>query len=156
MRHAKSSWKDSEVPDQERDLNKRGEKDAPRMGKLVKKEGHKPDLVISSPAVRARRTAELIAEKLDYEHPITFVDALYLGEPEDYMTVIKNLPDEVDTALVIGHNPGLETLLQLLSGKVESLPTGAIAVLHLPVKVWSALSTEVEAKLLHLWRPKEL
>lgn len=156
MRHAKSSWKENELPDQERPLNKRGESDAPRMGKLLKKEGFKPDMIIASPAVRTVKTAEAIKDKIGFKGEITLNESLYLGEAEDYLAALTQLPDEVDEVLIIGHNPGLETLLQLLSGKVESLPSAAVAVLKLPVRVWGALNTDIEGKLDELWRPKEL
>lgn len=156
MRHAKSSWKDPEMADADRPLNHRGEKDAPRMGKLLKKEELAPDLIISSPAVRARDTAVAVAEKLGYEQEILYNESLYLGEPRDYLTALQTLSDDVETVLVIGHNPGLETLLQILTGDVESLPTGAIAYLKVPVRKWSALTFDMDAHLKELWRPKDL
>lgn len=156
MRHAKSSWKDPELQDIDRPLNKRGERDAPRMGKLLKKEGLIPDIIVSSPAQRTKATAEAVADKLDYEKDILYVDSLYLGEPHEYIEMLRSLSDEVDTALVIGHNPGLEGLVQILSGKVVSLPTGAIAYLRVPVRAWSALTVHIDCKLAELWRPKDL
>jgi len=156
MRHAKSSWKDSEIPDFDRPLNKRGEKDAPRMGKVLKKERLRPDLILSSPAVRAKETTKAVVEKLEYDEHVEYLDSLYLGEPENYFQALLDLSDEVDRVLMVGHNPGLETVLQILSGKVESLPTGAIAYLQLPIRSWKALNSSIEAHLVEVWRPKDL
>ncbi len=156
MRHAKSSFKDGSVPDFERPLSKRGEKDAPRMGKLLREKDLVPDLIISSSASRAKATAELVADKSGYKGDILYVEDLYLGEPAAYLEALRNLDDEVETVLVIGHNPGLETLLQILTDKVESLSTAAIAHLEVPLRTWKALDTTVIATLKHLWRPRDL
>ncbi len=157
MRHAKSSFKDGELPDFERPLSKRGEKEAPRMGKLLKDKDLTPDLILCSTAQRASQTAELVADKCKYEREIVFVQDFYLGEPEAYLNALRDLNDEDnDTVLVIGHNPGLESLLQLLTDKVESLPTSAIAHLEVPIRTWKALDTDIIASLKHLWLPRDL
>ncbi len=157
MRHAKSSFKDGDLPDFERPLSKRGEKDAPRMGKLLKEKDLVPDLILSSTAQRASQTAELVAEKCKYEREIVFVQDFYLGEPEAYMNTLRDLDDDkAETVLIIGHNPGLESLLQLLTDKVESLPTSAIAHLELPIRTWKALTTDIIAHLKHLWLPRDI
>lgn len=157
MRHAKSSFKEGDLPDFERPLSKRGEKDAPRMGKLLKEKDLEPDLILSSTAQRASQTAELVAEKCKYEREIVFVQSFYLGEPDAYMSVLRDLDEEdADTVLVIGHNPGLESLLQMLTDKVESLPTSAIAHLELPIRTWKALNTEIIAHLKHLYRTRDI
>ena len=114
MRHAKSSWKDSHLPDQARPLNKRGQKDAPRMGKLLKESGLIPQRIYSSTAERARQTAVAVAEKLGYGGEIIYLDALYLAEPSAIVDVLKSVPDGIECVLVIGHNPGMEQLVQFL------------------------------------------
>jgi len=156
MRHAKSSFKDGSMPDFERPLSKRGEKDAPRMGKLLREKDLVPDLIIASSAVRAKATAELVAEKSGYKGEILNAGDLYLGEPAAYLDALRNLDDDVETVLIIGHNPGLETLLQILTDKVESLSTAAIAHLEVPLRTWKALDTAIIATLKHLWRPRDL
>ena len=77
MRHAKSSWKEQDLPDHDRPLNKRGEKDAPRMGKLLKDEDLIPDLIMSSSAVRAKKTAELVVKTCKYKGKIVLNHSLY-------------------------------------------------------------------------------
>ena len=161
MRHAKSSFKDNDIADFERPLSKRGEKDAPRMGKLLKDKELVPDLILSSSAVRAARTAEFVAEKCGYKGEIVYVNDFYLGEPEIYLETLRDLHEENDDeeknlVLVIGHNPGLESLLQMLTDKVESLPTSAVALLKVPIRNWKGLNDEVIAGLEHVWRPREL
>ena len=93
MRHAKSSWSDAELQDMERPLNKRGEKDAPRMGKLIRDEKMCPDLILSSTAVRSAKTAQIVAEKCGYGGEIHFMDGLYMAEPPAYIAALKALPE---------------------------------------------------------------
>lgn len=157
MRHAKSQFKDSDIPDFERPLSKRGEKDSVRMGKVLKDKNLIPDLILSSTAVRTARTAEAVAEKCGYKGEIIYVNEFYLGEPDVYFETLRSLGDEDDTStvLVLGHNPGLESLLQVLSGKVESLPTGAVASLKLPIRSWKTLNKDIIGNLTDLWRPRD-
>jgi len=155
MRHAKSSWKQKDLPDIERPLSSRGEKDAPMMGRMLKKKELIPDLIISSPAVRARQTVEEVAKKSHYKKDILFIDKLYMAEAPEIINAINCLPDEANLVLLIGHNPGLEYVLQLLTGKIISLPTATIANLSLPIDHWAELNGDTRAELLKVWRPKD-
>jgi phosphohistidine phosphatase len=155
MRHAKSSWKEPELADHERPLNKRGEKDAPRMGRLLKDKKLVPDHIFSSTAVRARQTVEGLVDKSGFKHNIDYIDGLYMAEPSGVIEILKQTPDKVDSVLLVGHNPGLEGLVQILSRKVESLPTGSIARLSLPIDRWEELSLSTEGKLKNIYRPRE-
>lgn len=156
MRHAKSSWKEPELTDHERPLNKRGEKDAPRMGRLLKDKKLIPDHIYSSTAVRARQTVEGLVEKCGFKHEAEFIESLYMAEPSGIIDILKNTPDKADTVLLVGHNPGLEGLVQILSQKVESMPTGSIARLSLPIDHWQELSLTTEGKLKANYRPREI
>lgn len=156
MRHAKSSWDKPELPDRDRPLNKRGEKDAPQMGRLLRKNDIKPDRVYASTAVRAAKTAELVAEKMHFEGEIIYLDAYYMAEPDAYLEPLRELPDDVKCVMIVGHNPGLEGLLQILSRKVESMPTAAVARVNLPIDSWKELTLEVHGKLKDLWLPRDL
>lgn len=156
LRHAKSSWKDSEIADHERPLNKRGKKDAPRMGRLLREEGLQPDLIISSTARRARSTAEAVAEESGFGGDVQLSQDLYAAGSEAYIDALHSLPDEIASVLVVGHNPGLEELLENLSGENESLPTAALARVTLPILHWQELTAETQGKLEGLWRPREL
>ena len=157
MRHGKSLFKDSDVPDFERPLSKRGEKDSVRMGKQLKEKDLVPDVILSSTAVRAARSAEATAEKCGYKGEIVYINDLFLGEPETYLTALNGLNDEdTNTVLVVGHNPGLESLLQMLTDKVKSLPTGAVAILKVPVRSWKAVNGDIISRIEALYRPREL
>lgn len=156
LRHAKSSWKKPGLADQDRPLNKRGKRDAPRMGQLVEQEDLVPDLIITSTAKRARVTAELVAENSGYEGEIQLERSFYMGYPEAYLEVLRQLPDEIQTVMVVGHNPGLEELLEELVMEPERLPTAALARVDLPIQSWQELDDEVVGELVSLWRPREL
>ena len=156
MRHAKSSWKDAELTDHERPLNKRGQIDAPRMGTIMCEHELIPQRILSSTALRARQTAQAICEVCGFQDEVTYLDQFYMAEVEEYISVLRELPDSIERVMVIGHNPGLETLLQLLSSQIESLPTAVIAHLVLPIHNWTELTSETEGDLVQIWRPKEI
>ena len=156
LRHAKSSWKQSNLADHDRPLNKRGKRDAPRMGKLLANEEIIPDLIISSSAKRAKKTTKLVAEESGFEGEIIYERDLYAAWPEAYIETLSLTPDTFDTVMVVGHNPGLEDLLEILTGEMESMPTAALALVSLPIENWRDLSFETNGELSNLWRPKEL
>jgi phosphohistidine phosphatase len=156
LRHAKSSRKDSTLPDHDRPLNDRGRRDAPRMGRLLAEQGLVPDLVVSSTARRARKTAEKVAEESGYIGAIDAVGALYLAAPETIARAIRVLPGEPGRVLVVGHNPGLEELLEQVIGRYERLPTAALVHLELEIDRWQDFNPQSGGQLVHLWRPKEL
>lgn len=155
MRHAKSSWKDQEIPDHDRPLKKRGRKDIVNMAKLLKKKGLVPDYIISSTAVRAKDTASLMIEKLNYKEKSEFIEEFYMAEPETYIEHISKVPDKVNTLLIIGHNPGLEGLVMTLGDKITSLSTGSIAKLYLFIDKWSELTSDTDGEINHVWVPEE-
>jgi phosphohistidine phosphatase len=112
IRHAKSSWDNMEMSDFDRPLNERGEKDAPRMAKLLKQRAVAPDRMITSPANRARCTCQLFAKVLEFEKKkIISEQKLYHATPDAILKVLASLPehkrDEEDIALLFGHNPGI-------------------------------------------------
>jgi len=156
MRHAKSTWDSNIKDDRDRSLSKRGRKAVPEMGDKLRSKDIIPDVILCSIAVRARQTADLLAEKMEYRGDIYFLNSLYMAEPETYVRQIQRIPEEFSTALVIGHNPGLEGLLQLMTGTIESLPTASIAQLQIQIDSWGVFSFEAGSELLHLWRPKNL
>lgn len=156
LRHAKSSWKHPELADHDRPLNKRGKQDAPRIGALLRAEDLIPDLIISSTAVRARATAAAVSEASGYTGEIKLTRALYAAAPEAYLEVLRGLPDEYGRVMVVGHNPGLAELVEMLTGEAEAMPSGALARLTLPVQRWRALNETTEGELIGVWRPREL
>lgn len=156
LRHAKSSWKASGLADHDRPLNKRGKRDAPRMGKLVRKEGLVPDLIVCSTARRAQETAEAVSEASGYEGEIQPAPEFYAAGPEAYLEALRRVPDDYRGVMVIGHNPGLEELLELLTDEAEPLSTAALARVALPIKRWKDLSARTRGELMQVWRPREL
>jgi len=142
IRHAKSSWDDTTLPDQDRPLNDRGRRDAPKMGERLAKRDVKPDLILSSPAVRALRTAEIIAEKLDYRRKnIVVNERLYAVEADDLLDEIHQLGDEVERVMLFGHNPELTELAHRLSSEITHMPTCAVAEFTFDAKSWSKIGT---------------
>ncbi len=156
LRHAKSSWDNLYLSDFERPLSKRGKYDAPRMGKLLRREELVPDLIISSSAKRAMATAESVALASDYENEITFTRDLYHADPESYIEALVTVDDNVNCVMVVGHNPGIEEFVEQLSGEWERMPTAALAQIRLPINRWSELTFDSEGNLVSVWRPKEL
>jgi|GEM_PF-89736 len=156
MRHAKSSWKHPELADHERPLAKNGLRDAHRMGELIERQELIPQRVFSSSAVRATKTASIFCKMCGCGENIVVEDSLYLAEADTLIDTLKALPDDLERVLLVGHNPGLEALLQILCARVESLPTAVIAYITLPIKQWSELSVKTEGELVEIWRPKEL
>lgn len=156
MRHAKSSWKDSDRPDFDRPLNPRGRRNAPRMGKLLIDEDLIPDQIISSPARRARKTAAGVADACGYPGVIELHEDLYASGADDYVQVLRNLYYNEDRVLLIGHNPVLEEFLTRLTGARQALPTAAIAEIAIPIDDWRHLDLTTQAELVNLWKPREL
>jgi phosphohistidine phosphatase len=155
LRHAKSSWDDPHLDDHDRPLNGRGKRDAPRVGERLREERILPDRIVSSTAVRARRTAEEVAEACGYDREIALAQRLYGAEPDDCLALLRELPDEDETVMLVGHNPCLEDLVARLAGRAERMPTAALAVFDLPLDSWAEITSGSRGKLLALWRPKE-
>ena len=145
MRHAKSDWADKKVEDWDRPLSKHGRKAMPAMGKFFEENKIQPQLILASPASRARQTCELLVDEIHYRGDIHFVSSLYQAEQDTCLKEIKQLPESVDSVLVIGHNPGLETLFQMFSGQIESLQTKSIACIQVNVDSWKDLDYDCPA-----------
>ena len=156
LRHAKSSWKDSDLDDHDRPLNKRGKKDAPRMGQLIREEHLLPDLIVCSSAKRTRRTAELVAESSGYRGETRITGDAYEASGSQLLTLVQSFPEPAARVMLIGHNPGLEELLERLTGEYRPLSTAAVARVEIPCGKWSEINAETRAELQHLWQPREL
>ena len=141
-RHAKSSWKYPKLDDFERPLNKRGRRDAPFMGGILKKLGVKPDLLISSPANRASTTARIIADKIDYPlEAIHYSERIYGSSANTLIDLVEHLADDVQQAMLVGHNPGLTDLANYLGDyPTSNIPTSGIFCVDLNVSSWADLT----------------
>jgi len=155
LRHGKSSWKDESLPDIKRPLKKRGEEASEEIGKLLKKHKLLPDLILTSPAKRAKSTAEIAAKEAGISKHVEVVDGLYMAEVKDIFKALAEMEGSHKVVMVVGHNPGLEAVLQVFSGHVDSLPTGALACLRLEIDDWKAISMDTAAELVHFWNPEE-
>lgn len=155
LRHAKSSWDDSGLPDRERPLNGRGKRDAPEMGRRIAAHGIRPSLIITSPAVRARKTAKIVAREIGY--PIEFLqreNALYLASLDTLLDTVVAQDNSFNSLMVVGHNPGLTEFANfLLPGITNNLPTSGVVSVQLDTEDWS-LYRRPKAKLLAYDYPK--
>ena len=143
MRHAKSSWSFDDLSDRERPLNDRGRDDAPRIGQALAKRQITPSLVVSSPAVRALSTAVLVAREVDYPHDKIRVEpCLYEADLDTVVAVIRELPDEANSALLTGHNPTFTDVVNYLSPSPLSgeMPTAGLMCLRFLVDHWAEIS----------------
>jgi phosphohistidine phosphatase len=156
MRHGKSSWKDDGLSDHERSLKKRGRKDSKAIAKVIQKHDLLPDIILSSTATRARETAAILAETLELENRVHYFDELYMAEPQELIDLLKNLNNENTTAMIVGHNPGLEAYLQIIDGEIEALPTAGLGSLVLAIDEWQDLTLEAMGDLVGFWKPKDL
>lgn len=156
LRHAKSSWKDLYLADHDRPLNKRGKRDAPRMGRLLLDEDLLPDLILSSTAKRARMTVAGLIGGSDYSAEVQFTRDFYHAYTETFITILSELKNKYERVMIVGHNPGLEELLEVLTGDYERMPTAALAQVALPIQSWADLGEETVGELIMVWRPKEL
>ena len=143
VRHAKSSWDYHDLSDFERPLNGRGKASAPFMGKVLKKMGVKPGLIVSSPANRAITTASIIARELDYSSDaIQTRFSIYEAGISELLDVVNETNDEFDSLMLFGHNPGFTFLAERLSNTmIDNMPTCGVAAISFKTEKWS----EVEA-----------
>lgn len=154
IRHAKSSWKDVSLDDYERPLNKRGYRDAPFMGKLLKEKNIKPDIILSSPAKRAKCTAEVIAKETGYKNKIDFDDELYESTPNMIDAKIKSIDSKHHTAFLFGHNPELNMLAHKYVGFNENIVTCAAVEVEFDCESWEEIDSS-NAKLVSFKYPKK-
>lgn len=142
VRHAKSSWDDPSLADKDRPLSPRGLSSAPDMGRRLAAQGHKPDLVISSPARRALTTAKKIAQEMGYsDSKIVTDDHLYFSGTRSMVDLLEQVDDKHASVMIVGHNPAMSSLLNILcESSVENMPTCAVAVVSFDMTSWSELT----------------
>jgi len=156
VRHAKSSWKDSSLSDRKRPLNKRGQRDAPIMGKRISDHGIRPSLIVTSPATRARTTAKIIADELNY--PKEFLqreDHLYLASLDEILNVIGAQDIGFNSLMIVGHNPGLTDIVNFLQpGLTINLPTAGVVSVQIDQDHWNLFERPKTELLVHDWPKK--
>ena len=138
LRHGKSSWDDPNLDDFDRPLNDRGVDDSEMMAKYAKKKKVKPDLVLSSPATRAKHTTEVFVAAARLKNSPVYDERLYEASSRRLLSIISGIDDENKTILLVGHNPGLEDLCERLTGDTRKVPTAALIRIDLDIDKWSA------------------
>jgi phosphohistidine phosphatase len=154
LRHAKSSWTDASLSDFERPLNERGLNAAPFMGELMARHALSPDVIIASPATRAAQTARLVKEAGGSNAEIRPDERIYEASPNTLRQVLSELSDDLDSAMLVGHNPGMEGLIRYLADRIEPMPTAALAVIKLKIESWSEIRQDC-GKTVSVYRPKD-
>lgn len=155
LRHAKSSWKDATLPDFDRPLKDRGRKAAKRIGKYLTREKLSDPLVLCSPAVRTRETAEIVLKHAHLRVEVRYVEQIYEASLGDLVQVVSEIPDDKQVAIMIGHNPGFEELLAYLTGEGRRMPTAALAKIKFDVESWKEIR-EDQGTLEWFVTPREL
>ena len=157
VRHAKSSWKNTGLTDRERPLNRRGERDAPVMGKRIHEHGIRPSLICSSPAVRAWTTAKFVASELGY--PLEFLqkeNQLYLASVNDILDVLVAQDPGFNSIMIFGHNPGFTDFANfLVPGLTNNLPTAGVVSVQIESDDWNLYERPRTGLLVHDWPKKE-
>jgi phosphohistidine phosphatase len=154
LRHAKSSWKEADVKDFDRPLNARGLKTAPQVGKLIRKRELQPDLVLSSPAERARQTTTMVLEAARLETDLRYDERIYEASAARLFEIVSQIEDSAGVVMLVGHNPGFEELLKILTGEAYAMSTAALACIELEIDKWSKLRAS-SGRLEWLVKPKK-
>ncbi|CAN5163676.1 histidine phosphatase family protein [soil metagenome] len=139
LRHAKSSWNNSDLADFDRPLNERGLEAAPLMGNVIYENQFQPDLIISSPAKRAKQTAILVRASAQIEGAIQYDEKIYEASPRRLLQIVSEQNDKLESLMLVGHNPGFEGLLKLLTGESQTMATANLAVIDLQIEGWSEI-----------------
>jgi phosphohistidine phosphatase len=168
LRHAKAVPGEPGSEDHERGLLARGREDAPKIGRYIETCGYAPEYIVSSTARRTVETTELVTDMLKGAGRVDYLDALYLAEPDVILSVVRLAPDKMKSAMVVGHNPGLEQLATELAREPvkrkergrfdrieEKFPTAALAVLDFDVARWRDIAPDKGA-LVDFVRPRDL
>lgn len=158
IRHAKSSWDDAGLSDFERPLNERGKKDAPAMAERLYERGIKIDAFVTSPARRARKTAEQFAKQYKKEKTdLLLKTELYMAGDDAFNSVIEKLDDDFDCVAIFSHNPGLTDFANSLTAdaRIDNIPTCGIFAVSIEAKKWNKFR-DAKKKFLFFDYPKAL
>lgn len=155
MRHAKSSWGDEGLTDHERPLNERGRRDAPRIASQLAQMQWQPQVLLSSDARRTRETARMMTSVWDDGIETQFLHSLYLAGPTELHAAVSTVSDEVESLLVLGHNPGWEFAVQRLSGERVVMKTATAALLQAECSSWCQ-SFEIQWSVEDVLYPRDL
>ena len=155
LRHAKSSWADESMRDFDRPLANRGREACATIGEFIKEKGIDFDLVLVSTAVRTRETIELVKERAEFRSEVRYDERIYEATTSQLLEVISQVDDDRESVLLVGHNPGIEELLALLTGQHVQVTTATFAKININAPKWSA-ELGNNGTLDWIVRPKEL
>lgn len=156
LRHAKTSWDDVRVSDDLRPLSGTGKRNVYQMGKFLKNTKLIPDLIISSCAKRAKDTSILLAESIGYNKDIDISESLYETAPKEYINVISEISNKINIVLLVGHNPILENLIELITNELIIMETCSLVQIILPISKWIEIKMNPKCQLIKQIRIKEL
>ncbi|MBL8892710.1 MAG: histidine phosphatase family protein [Planctomycetaceae bacterium] len=162
MRHAKSDWDHAGLADIDRPLNKRGRRNATEMGGWLVEQGAVPDLILVSPACRAQETIVLLTAEFGHSKPeVRTCEGLYPCSPQAIAQSIATVSDTLETILIAAHNPAMEIVVDMIGGRAEHFPTGAVADVEVVGRTWlAAVADSVgffsHCELRQIWRPRTL
>jgi phosphohistidine phosphatase len=141
VRHAKSSWKHPELTDKERPLSKRGNRDAPLMGKLLMKREEVPELLISSPALRAHDTAKAFAEEFGIKKKnIKISEQLYMPSESGFYELLYSTDDKINKLMLFSHNPGITEFANKITGlTIDNIPTAGVIRIDFETENWNKI-----------------
>ena len=140
LRHAKSSWENSDLADFDRPLNSRGLESAPLTGCLIYEKQVQADLILSSPAKRTKQTAVLVKETGQIPAKIHYEEKIYEASPLTLLQILAGQEDKTENILLVGHNPGLEALGKILTGENLTMATATVAKINLNIDKWSDIA----------------
>jgi phosphohistidine phosphatase len=156
LRHARSSLKSPNLSDHDRPLDELARQDALWIGKLLRNKELVPDFIVSSTALRAKTTADLVAKGCSFVGEVVFDQLLYHAKPIDYIKVLERLSDRYERVLLVGHNPTVEDAIEMLIGSPDTtMSPCTLAHLDLPIQKWSDLrqGNNFGAELIGVLRP---
>lgn len=157
VRHAKSDWSNLFLRDFDRPLNARGEYSAPLMGEYLSKQGIKPDLILSSPALRAKTTTITLAEKLSYPiESISYLPSLYESDVNTILALIRTISENIETLFIVAHNPEVTECINFITNaEIDNVPTCGVAAIRLNENSWDRVGSN-SAELISLDTPKKI
>nr|WP_321482542.1 histidine phosphatase family protein [uncultured Cohaesibacter sp.] len=164
LRHAKSSWSDPSLHDFDRPLNKRGQRDAPKIGRVMKARHYNPDRILCSSAQRTKETMAGIIPSLTGDVSLRLLDALYEGNNPNYLSLLKENAKDSKNLMIVGHNTGLQDIAVELTGSGDpelimqmrvKYPTAALAILEFNCGDWNDIAKK-SGHLLDFIKPKDI
>ncbi|MFV0388564.1 MAG: SixA phosphatase family protein [Pyrinomonadaceae bacterium] len=155
LRHAKSDWSHASLTDFERPLNRRGTESAVLIGAEMKARNFKPEYILSSPAARAKQTVNLVTKAGELEAPINLYSGIYEASTNTLFNIVSNFDDNFASALIVGHNPGFEGLVEAFTDGYERMPTAALAVIDFNLDSWRLVG-RATGVLYEIIRPREI